>query len=154
MASCSWEVQTLSLYQKPHHLTSEHALSLLYIKGGHRWSSASPALGVASTKCCCSSGVRNVPYGVNVWSCNCSCVSQCHWAQPCMSVPVLLFSLNSLRNYCRKPSLAMCCFLPLCCGHVTGAECYCSYSVFIVTECCALILQHTVVMKRCPCSPE
>lgn len=47
--------------------------------------------GVTSTKCCCSSCVRNVPYGVNVLSRNCSRGSRCHWAQPCISVLVLLF---------------------------------------------------------------
>lgn len=55
-----------SVHWKSQHLTSEYALSLLYIKGGHRWSVASHAMGVASTKCCCSSCARNVPHGVNV----------------------------------------------------------------------------------------
>ena len=82
---------SLSVHQNPHHLISERALSLPYIKGGHRWSLASHTMGVTSTKCCCSSCVRNVPYGVNVLSRNCSRGSRCHWAQPCISVLVLLF---------------------------------------------------------------
>lgn len=93
-----------SMHQNPHHLTSEHALSLPCHKGGHRWSPASHAMGVTSTKCCCSSCVRNVPCGVNALSLDCSHRSQCQWAQPCICLCwfyfLLKFSekLNSVRN--------------------------------------------------------
>lgn len=42
------------------------------------------------------------------------------------------FSLNSLRNYCRKPSLAMGCFLHLCFRHITGAESVIAVTVYLL----------------------
>lgn len=151
MPSAAGRSSLYSMHQNPHHLTSEHALSLPCLKGGHRWSPAPHALGVTSTKCCCSSCVRNVPCGVKVFSLDCSHGSQCQWAQPCAG---FAFSLNSVRNYCRNPSLVVCCSLPLLWAHYWCRICYRYCSMFIVTECCALILQHPVVMERHPCSPE
>lgn len=123
---------SLSVHQNPRHLTCEQALSLPYIKGGHRWSQASHAVGVTSTKCCCSSCVRTVPCGVNVlklqllpriWVSLGSALHICvHFA----------FSLHLFRNYCRKPSSGMSCFLHLCCRDITGAEAVIAVTVYLL----------------------
>lgn len=132
MASWSREVQTLSVHQNPHHLTSEHALSMPYVKGGHRWSLASHAMGVTSTKCCCSSCVRNVPYGVNVLKPQLLLWILVSLSSALHICAVFAFSLNLLRNYCRILSLAMHCFLHLCCRHITGAESVIAVTVYLL----------------------
>lgn len=123
---------SLSMHQGPHHLTSEHALSMPYVKGGHRCPLASHAMGVTSTKCCCSSCVRNVPYGVNVLK-----PQLLLWILVSLSSALHIcagfaFSLNLLRNYCRKPCLAMRYFLHLCCRRVTGAESVTAVMVYLL----------------------
>lgn len=143
------------MHQNPHHLSSEHALSLPCHKGGHRWSPVSHAMGTASTKCCCSSCVRDVPCSVNAFSLDCSHGCQCQWAQPCICLCWFCFLLKLSQKVLQKTQ--PCCVLlspSLLWARCWCRICYCCCSVFIVTQCCALILQHPVVMECHPCSPN